>query len=168
MGLTYMKSCPLCSCFYLQVLMCFMGLCDQYYLMDLHLLARWWWSEYLRSLIDEWANRPAICALYDSRLYCGFIQVTPLRKLEKNADALTELMGRNSIEARCCQAISEISDQCGILVRLWTLLLTISGIWLVVQWFQTDWPTTCFNDVNKDLLMFSDSMNPSSCFKTMF
>lgn len=141
----------------------------QYYLMDTSSLQLDDDTEleYLRSLID--ISEPTdqlFVALYILGSILWLYQVTLLRKLEKNADALTEPVEETQLKLvelvpQLAKQLVKSSDQCGILVRLWTLLLRPSPVFgSLYNGFKLIGQLHVYNDVNKDLLMFFDEYEP--------
>lgn len=141
----------------------------QYYLMDTSSLELDDDTELanLTSMID--ISEPTdqlFVALYILGSILWLYQVSLLRKLEKNTDALTESVEETQIKLvelvpQLAKQLVKSSDQCGILVRLWTLLLRPSPVFgSLYNGFKLMGQLQVYNDVNKDLLMFFDEYEP--------
>lgn len=108
--------------------------------------------------------------LYISLYICSSIlclyKATLLRKLEKRPDILAEAVEETQIKLielvpQLSKQFVKSSEQCGMFVKLWTLLLRPSPVFgSLFNGFKLIGQLHVYNDVNKDLLTFFDEYEP--------
>lgn len=105
-------------------------------------------------------------ALYILGSILWFYKATLLRKLDKKQDNMPESV--EEIQLKLIEFLPELakhfvksSNQCGVFVRLWTLLLRPSPVFgSLYNGFKLIGQMHIYNDINKDLLLFFDEFEP--------